>query len=144
MNHCSRIVLIVMFLAVCGQAMSQDCRAIVMPKYGNNEDAFNRVPEGKVEVFCNYSQAMFYETDSLPKDAYVYSISELVSRLDGQHIDKGFVVDLNTLSYYEYNFSDFQVKHFYSHIYFSTPASAHKYLGVRTMEEALKMSSPDK
>ena len=53
----------------------------------------------------------------------------------GNNVDQTFVVDLENLSYYAYNFWDFQVPSGNVTIYFRTPSSAHPYLGVYSVQD---------
>ena len=106
---------IVLFAMACmamglwGSLKAQDCNEIVRPYFLINQIDSNEYPEGKLEWRCHYSRNAFYMVDK--------------------------VVDLDHLSYWEYDFQDFQFKHYDYTIYFRLQNGPRKYLAVRTRIE---------
>ena len=116
-------------------AQMRDCRQIVLPHTGYNQNILNNMPEEKIQWYCRYSANSFFVADTIPVGATVFNISDLVSVQTGNNVDQTFVVDLENLSYYAYNFWDFQVPSGNVTIYFRTPSSAHPYLGVYSVQD---------
>lgn len=114
---------------------AQDCERIVMPKYGNDAYSFSNVPLSKVDFHCRWSRNCFYVVDEIPAESKVYDIEQLVSFITGQHLTKNFVVDLDELSFYEYDFSNYQETMAGNTVFFYTPKSSHKYLALRSYQD---------
>lgn len=131
------------FMAALTGATAQNCEAILLPKFGNDTARMMQYPEGKRFYFCAYSQASFYESDTVPVGADVFSISAVQNVFTGENLPQNYVVDLYDLSYYAYNFKYFQLQ--YPHgdktLCFSTPGSAHPYLVLRSIEEATAIAT---
>ena len=128
-------ILIVTAAFASVQAQIRDCRQIVLPHTGYNQTILNNMPEEKIQWYCRYSANSFFVTDTVPVGATIYNISDLVSVQTGNNLDQSFVVDLETLSYYAYNFWDFQVPNGDLTIYFRTPSSERAYLGVYSVQQ---------
>ena len=64
-------------------------------------------------------------------------------RAGTNHLPQSYVVDLETLSYYAYNFHQFQVRYPTGDVTlcFATPSSTHPYLVLRSIEEAFRLAS---
>ena len=122
-------------LGIWGNLNAQNCSEIVRPYLLRNNIDSSEYPAGKAEWRCNYSRNAFYMTDKIPSDAFVYDFTELTSWLTGQHPNTNIVVELEHLSYWEYNFEQFQHQHFYNTIYFRLQNSSKKYLAVRNINE---------
>ncbi len=131
-----KLVLIIVMMAAWMGASAQNCTAIVLPKFHYDTAWMALCPVDKLQWYCLESQAAFYESDTVPTGAAVYSITE-VKEIDGDsYLPSNFVVDLNTLSLYAYNF-----EYFYSYfptdwqktICFTTPSSTHPYLVLRSV-----------
>lgn len=133
---------VIMTLA-CGVVYAQqsDCRDIVLPKLKYDVQRLDRMPAEKVEWYCAFSRNSFFETDTIPQDAVVYDISVLKFKKDGSNVGSDFVVNLNTLSFYAYDFDLYRHKHFHSTVYFHTPSSAHAYLAVRSYIETMRLTN---
>ena len=121
---------------------AQDCRDIVLPLFNYDTARFDAYPAAKIMYRCLYSRASFYESDTIPEGAHVYDISEVREANGTQYLPQTFVVDLTTLSYYAYNFLDFQKRFVRGNITlcFSTPSSAHPYLVLRSIEESHRLA----
>ncbi|MBR1793015.1 MAG: hypothetical protein IJ764_05185 [Bacteroidales bacterium] len=125
-------------------AQQTDCYAIVLPKFHYNEARVSQMPQEKLEWYCNFSRNSFFVCDTLPADAAVYDISELKSKQSGEKVSPDFVVDLNSLSYYAYDFDTYRYRHYGSSVYFRTPGSEHAYLAIRPYIEAMRLSNNHK
>ena len=81
-------------------------------------------------------------SDAIPAGAEVYSITAVAGKADGQHLAENYQVDLTTLSYYAYNFKELQQQYPNVNvtICFTTPASEHPYLVLRSIDEMFKMA----
>ena len=142
------VVFTALFMAAFG-AYAQDCEAIMLPFFKGNMEKLNNhrnIAPDKFEWRCTYATAAFIESDTIPTGLAVYNISEVRSLATGETLPENFVVDLNTLSYYAYNFYEgFQAHHYYGNVTycFSTPSSAHPYLVLRSIDdmkaEAMKL-----
>ena len=133
-----RIALIgMLLLAFAGIARAQDCNALVSPYFRGDTQRMANYPADKFQWRCCHARAAFYESDTMPATADLFSISEVQNIGTGAHLSSEYVVDLNTLSYYAYNFIDFQQRYPRGNktLCFATPASAHPYLVLRSMEE---------
>lgn len=116
---------------------AQDCQAILLPYFGSAE-RMQACPAEKQQYHCIWARAAFYESDTLPAGAELHSITEVKHKTTGVALPASYVVDLNTLSYYAYNFYDgFQAMYYRNDrtFCFSTPASTHPYLVLRPIDE---------
>lgn len=128
---------IALVMLACTNVMAQDCKTIVEPLIIMRDLDTNTYPAEKLDLFCQISANQFYMTNEVPKNAKVFNITQLRNVLTGENIPEDFVVDLNTLSYYRYNFLDFQVQDFEHTIYFQVGRKSDKtYLAVRSVVEA--------
>ncbi len=123
---------------MCALGMkAQSCETIMLPFFNGDVEAMNAYPAEKLEWRCAYGRAAFYVSDTIPAGAEVYSISEVVRKEDDRNLTQDFLVDLTTLSYYAYNFGAFQLQYPKPNvtICFTTPASEHPYLVLRSINE---------
>lgn len=128
----------IFMLGLLNPLQAQDCDAIVGPYLTIRGLDSTSYPIEKIEYFCRVSQNAFYLTNEVPEDAVVYNLRDLTNRITGQKISRDFVVDLNTLSLWEYNFLQFQVEHKNVTIYFRLgPKNTARFLAVRNYGEAL-------
>lgn len=130
--------LVIMMLVHVASASAQDCKAIVLPRLHYDLALYDEMMEyssEKLDDLCTFSKNTFFEADKVPSDAVVYEITDVTFYKDMTRLPKDFVVDLNTLSYYAYDFMAFQMSNYGKTLYFRTPGSVHKYLGVRSIEE---------
>ncbi len=118
--------------------MAQDCDEIVLPHVGYDRAKLELMPKDKIRWYCTYSKNSFFVTNDVPEGSVVRDIRDVVYKRTGQKIGEGFVVDLGKLSYYAYNFAEFQYENYGKTIYFHTPASTYKYLGLYSMEETYR------
>lgn len=138
-----RVILFALaILPLLSQLKAQNCEALVAPHFNYNINLMERAPQEKLNYLCHYAQSAFFETDKLPEGALVFNFSDLTATLDGRHPSADYVFDATTLSYYAYNFIDFQVQDLNNTIYFRTPSSRHAYLGVRSVQEMREICMP--
>ena len=139
-----RIVIIAALLLGYTGLKAQDCEAIMLPYFKNNraqmEGYRTHAPE-KFAYRCTFAAAAFYESDTVPAGAEMVSLTEVKNLQDGQSLTAGYVVDINTLSYYAFNFNLIQGRFPGREICFATPASRHGYLVLRTRDEMEKAAS---
>ena len=129
------LTVVCLLMGIWSNLSAQNCNEIVRPYFLYNNIDSNEYPEGKLEWRCQYSRNAFYMTNEIPSNAYVYNFTELTSWLTGQHPSANMVVELEHLSYWEYNFLQFQTEHFDYTIYFRLQNSSKKYLAVRNVNE---------
>lgn len=127
---------IVASLLFCSFAQAQDCEAIVAPFLQMKGIKAADYPEGKAKDRCLFSQNSFYLTNEVPQASLVFEFGELTNMLTQQHPENN-EVDLNTLSYYLYNFMDFQVRDYHRTIYFHIGNKDYRYLAVRCYDETM-------
>ena len=138
------VIIAALFMAAIG-ANAQDCEAIMLPYFRGNvqnmENYRDWAPE-KFDYRCIYAQAAFYVSDTVPAGMEVFSIKDVRDKITGAALPGDFVVDLNTLSYYAYNFGDFQVRKnsIMEGACFSTPSSEHPYLVLRSVLDQQTLS----
>ena len=132
---------IVAFVLVMMSASAQNCESIVLPFFGNDTARMATYPVDKLMYRCFYSQASFYESDTVPAGVDVYSITEVREKYGSGYLPQSYVVDLTTLSYYAYNFQAFQLKYPHGNVTvcFSTPSSTHPYLVLRSIDDTHQM-----
>ena len=136
-----RLFLLGMFVVTASMASAQNCAALLEPYFGSAEKTAQFAQENpeKFDYHCCRARAAFYESDVVPEGAILRSITEVRNRITGESLPADFVVNLNTLSYYAYNFYEgFQAQHYYGNVTycFSTPASTHPYLVLRSIDDA--------
>lgn len=130
-----KLFLIMVLTAACAGAAAQNCTAIVLPKFNYDTARMATCPADKLQWYCLESQAAFYESDTVPAGAAVYSITEVKEMYGDNYLTSDFVVDLNTLSLYAYNFESFYSffpRDWRKTICFATPSSSHQYLVMRS------------
>lgn len=121
---------------------AQTCRNFVLPRFNYNEEAMAALPEDKINYWCAYAHAAFYESDTVPSEAYLFNISQVVNKTTGEHLPADLVVDVESLNYFVYNFEQFQLQYPRGNqvLCFSTPNSAHPYLVLRSIEQMLEIA----
>ncbi len=127
---------------MCALGMkAQSCETIMLPFFNGDVDAMNSYTDEKFEWRCAYGRAAFYVSDTIPAGAEVYSISAVAEK-NGKHLSENYQVDLATLSYYAYNFNDLQTQYPSCNVIicFTTPASEHPYLVMRSINEMLAIA----
>lgn len=132
-----KFFLLGLFVVVGLCATAQSCEAIVLPFFRYDTAAMSNYPVDKLMFRCYYSQQAFYESDTVPAGAEVFSIGQVREAYGSNYLSPSYVVDLSTLSYYAYNFREFQWQYPTggTTICFSTPSSAHPYLVLRSLDE---------
>lgn len=138
-----RFIPIVAFVLVAMSAGAQNCESIVLPLFNNDTARLAECPVEKMMQICWYSQASFYEADTVPAGVDVFNISEVRETHGTNYLPSDYVVDLTTLSYYAYNFQSFQQRYRRGNvtICFSTPSSTHPYLVLRSIEQSHQLAS---
>ncbi len=133
------VIIAALLMAVAG-VKAQDCEAIMLPYFGNDATRMARYKAEaphKFEWRCAVARFAFYESDTVPRGADVFQITEVKDKFTGKHLPANYQVDLTVLSYYAYNFVDFQLR--YPHgdktICFATLRSAHPYLVLRSIRD---------
>ena len=130
-------VLAVIVLGLTNMSQAQDCRAIVRPMYILRQIDSTTYPAEKEAYFCQISQNAFYLTQQVPSGATVYNLSELTNTITGERLSQNFEVDLNTLSYWQYDFYRFEPQGKGQTVYFRIGRRTnHQYLAVRPYNEA--------
>ena len=133
------VFLAVMIMTAIG-LKAQDCESLVLPYFNNDrakmESYMQQVPE-KFQFRCAYARSAFYESDTIPTGAEVLSINVVQDAFTGSPLSENHVVNLETLSYYAYNFLALQTQYPSADqvICFTTPASAHPYLILRSLHQ---------
>ena len=132
-----RVFFIATLLLLLGGAKAQTCDDIMLPYFGYDTLSMEQYPDEKFEWRCNYARSAFYESDTVPQFAFVYSIADVKNRFTGESLPEDYVVDLTTLLYYAYNFQDLQLQYRSPRevLCFRTPSSKHPYLVLRSLDE---------
>lgn len=132
-----KIVVIVAMMASVMGLKAQNCELIVLPFFGGNHEAMDAYPQEKFEWRCAFARAAFYVSDTVPTGAEVYSITEVMDLESGEYLPVNYRVNLDELSFYAYDFHDFQLRYPLGNvtIYFTTPASEHRYLVLRSIDD---------
>lgn len=131
----SKQVSFLLFVTFASMAVAQNCEAIVLPLYNNDIQRLNQVPADKIEYRCVFSHFSFDVADELPSGVTALAISQVRDNYTGQFMTDDVQIDLNVLSYYQYDFSRFQILYPQQEIYFSTPASEHPYLVLHELSD---------
>lgn len=131
-----RILLTILLLTVFSVSLcAQNCDEIVLPHVNYDRAKLEQMPKDKVRWYCNFSRNSFFVTNDVPAGSVVHDIRDVVYKKTGAKIGEGFMVNLESLSYYAYNFSEFQYQNYDKTIYFHTPGSTYKYLGLYSINE---------
>lgn len=146
MRKCRGILAIVACLIVGMGVGAQNCKELLLPFFDGDADEMAHYPKEKLEWRCRYARSAFYESDTVPIGVDVYSITDVKEKESGEMLAEDFKVDLATMSYYAYNFIDFQNRYRRKDITlcFETPGSAHPYLVLRSIEEMLRRAANTK
>ncbi len=132
-----KIGIVIMLLMASWCANAQDCSVLVLPYFGNNSEDMAKCPADKFQIYCMIARNAFYVSDTVPTDAEMYSINAVKDNFNSNFLPENFEVDLNTLSYFGYNFNLFQLSDPNKTICFSTPGSTHPYLVLRSYYEMM-------
>lgn len=132
-----RIVFLALLTAALTGLRAQNCEAIVLPLFNGDKAVLASCPAEKIDYHCRYSRNAFYVSDTVPEWAEMKSLTELRNKMTGETLTNDFVVDLETLSYYAYNFIDLQCQYRETDVVicFRTPKSEHPYLVLRSLKE---------
>lgn len=132
-----RIALLIAFVAFTCTLRAQSCDSIWMAYFNGDTELIASYPQHKLDVYCEYARAAFYEADQIPTGAHVFDITEVVNKTTGKHLPANYVVDLQQLIFYSYNFESFQLRYPDGDavICFPTPASTHPYLVLRSSSQ---------
>lgn len=132
-----KIVFVAALMASVMGLKSQNCEQLMLPYFSGDADAMAAYPQEKLEWRCAFARAAFYVSDTVPAGVDVYPITEVQSYADGTNLPADFVVDLSTLSFYAYTFKEVQLRYPRCNVTvcFSTPASEHQYLVLRSVDD---------
>ena len=132
-----RFVLATLFIMAFCTLKAQNCEAIMLPYFGGDTEKLANYPEPKLQWRCAYSHNAFYVSDVIPEGAEIRQLGELKNKMTNQKLTEDFVVDLDNLSYYAYNFQELQLQYPKGNvtICFPTPKSSHAYLVLRSLDE---------
>lgn len=121
---------------------AQNCTALVLPYFNGDAAAMAACPQEKLDWLCAFARAAFYESDTVPAGAEICPIGEVRIKADGRYLTDGLAVELTTLSFYAFNFSEIQRKYQNNDmvICFPTPNSKHPYLVMRSVNEMHAMA----
>ena len=141
-----RIILTTALLLGTLGLMAQDCDAIMLAYFKNDRNQMENYKEMapyKFDYRCAYARAAFYESDTVPAGCDVYRIGEVKALYSEDHLTDSYVVDLASLVYYAYDFIQFQQRYPTGDavVCFSTPASRHPYLVLRSMTQMVDMAN---
>lgn len=139
------VIIAILFITTVG-VKAQDCDALLLPYFRNDVslmDEYKSIALDKFEWRCAYVRSAFYESDTIPAGADVYQISKVKSVFTDEYLSQDYVVDLYTLSYYAYNFNDFQKSYPRGNkvLCFATPSSTHPYLVLNSLEETNRIAT---
>lgn len=137
-----RVILIGIFAMtlLAGKLQAQNCEYIVGAKYGYNMKTIAEMPKEKLYWCCRFSTNKLFEADTVPRGARVYNISEVKNIMTQETLPDDFVVNMDSLSCYAYDFDYFHPTTDGEPVYFRTPNSAKPFLGVRSFEAARAMT----
>lgn len=131
-------LLVVLAFGWTSQAQERNCRAVLYPLYILEGVDSTYLPEDKAEDYCDFSRCAFFITNEVPSDAIVHNITELTDRITGKKVPDGFVADLNTISYWGYDYDTFRPRRYEQPIYFRMGSGKNvQYLGVRGYRETM-------
>jgi len=131
------MVMFALLLGVVSQLKAQDCNALVLPHVGYNQTMLDEMPAVKIAWYCAFSRNSFFFTNEVPEGAAVYNISDVVNDRTKEHLPVNYVVDVNVMSFYAYNFDHFQSLHFNQKVYFRIGNSDYHYLGLYSYTETM-------
>ena len=100
-------VLVVLALGCTQKCLAQNCRAIVRPYYITQGIDSTMYPAEKEAYLCQFSQNAFFITQQVPQGVAVHDLDELTNVVTGMKAPKNMEIDLNTLSYWQYDFHRF-------------------------------------
>lgn len=126
------VAVVAMMVAAVQIGFAQNCDSLVRPKFASVPQVYDQQPPQKIQHYCHFAYNAFYWSDTLPQNAVVYNISEVSHKITGQHISQNKIINLNTFSYYAYNFDEFQYRNYYQFICFRVGSgNAAQYLVLR-------------
>ena len=134
--------LIVFALGWAEKIQAQDCDAIVRPLCIQRNLDPSIYPAEKLAQYCLFSRCAFFITNQVPREAIVNDISDLTNTITHEKVRQDFVADLNSISYWGYNFNEFRPRGYERPIYFRMgKGRTAQYLGVRSYNEAMARST---
>lgn len=138
------VIIAALSMAVAG-VRAQDCEALMLPYFGGDLEQLTDYRDNAPEKYmyrCAYAQSAFYESDTVPLGAEVLDISQVVEWSTGEKLSRDIIIDLNTFSFYAYNFNQIQVRHdsVTERTCFATPGSQHPYLVLRSANEMTELT----
>jgi len=138
----------VLLLGTVANAQNQgqrDCNAVLRDYYATSGHTPETYPPDKAADRCLFSENAFYLTDDVPDGFYIFQFTELTNKVTREHPAPVETVDLNTFSYYTYNFLDFQARDYHRTIYFDLDGRGRHFLAVRSYDETMgRIIEPEK
>ena len=138
----------VILLGIAANAQNQgqrDCASIVRDYFLVSGNDPNIYPPDKAEYRCQFSANSFFLTNDAPDGSFIFQFTELTNLITKEHAQPVSSIDLNTFSYYTYNFLDFQAKDYHRTIYFDLDGNGRHYLAVRPYDEVMdRTANPEK
>ena len=128
-------------LGAWGNVQAQGCLDLLEPYFKFNNTNPEDYPQEKLEWRCRYVRAAFYMTNTIPENVPLYEISEVTDVFTGSHMSENEVIDIETLSYYQYDFARFQHMNDKVTVYFRLRHGKYKYLALRPVIEMLDRAS---
>ena len=116
------VAVFAMAVVASSPCVAQNCDSLVRPKFASVPQVYDQQPAQKIQHYCNFAYNAFYWSDTLPQNAVVYDIADVSNKVSGQHISQNKIINLNTFSYYAYNFDEFQYRNYYQFICFRVGA----------------------
>lgn len=137
----SLVAVFVMAVAALSPCTAQNCDSLVRPKFASSPGIYEQLPPQKIQHYCLFAYNAFYWSDTLPQNAVVYDITDVSNKTTGQHIAQSKIINLNTFSYYAYNFDEFQYRNYYQFICFRVGAGNRaRYLVLRDYNTIMKIT----
>lgn len=122
----------IFFVSIQNVVSAQDCDKLVRPLFAQTPDVYDNLPQPKMDYYCNFAQNSFYWANRPPQNAHMYDISAVKNKATGENLLQDIEIDLDTFSYFAYNFEEFQYQHYYEETYFKVGSGKKvKYLVLR-------------
>ncbi|MGX8713769.1 MAG: hypothetical protein ACSW8I_08865 [bacterium] len=140
-----RFLFLFVMVMMAMSTVAQDCDALLLPYFQNDMtrlEKYKAMAPEKFDYRCAYVRSAFYESDTIPAGADLYQINSVKHAFSDEYLGNDFVVELYTLSYYAYNFKEFQLSYPTGDkvLCFSTPASTHPYLVLNSLEKTERLA----
>lgn len=135
-----KVLLFFAFLFCASAAVNaQDCDRILLSFFGGDVQKLQDYPAYKKAYRCAESYLSFYTADQAPEGVLVLDISAVKNVVTGEALTNDFVVDLESLSIYDYNFRELRYNNDNYALCFRTPASDKPFLVLRSYAEVCNL-----